>query len=523
MSDADSITTRMRVLTRDSAAASYVPPSGASAFLNVFRGSAKWSLTMPAPLAELLETHLFLGDGDEHGAIILAGIAKSVSGPRLLARDVVLAVDGVDYVPGQRGYRMLTAQFVSRVARRCRDERLVYLAVHNHGGTSRVEFSSDDYASHRRGYPALLDVVDGLPVGALVFAKNAVAGSLWISPDRQLPLIEARILGTQIRRLTPEPVPAPPGRPPAYDRQARLFGDRGQDLLHRTTVGIIGAGGIGSIIVELLARLGVGHFIIVDPDIISETNVPRIIGSTLRDAVAWLTRAGRPLWMRRVVGERLATSKVAHMRRLIRRANPRATVDAIRGDIVSESVARRLASCDYLFLAADSMQARLVVNALVHAYLIPGVQVGVKVPVDPASGDVGDVFCAARLVTPSSGCMWCNGLITPEGLQREAETAAERRAQRYVDDKEVVAPSVITLNAIAAAQAANDFLFSLTGLTNADAHSGYIMAWPRKRTVSRVSPRRDASCPHCSIGSTSLFARGDSADIHTRVSSDWRD
>jgi len=300
-----------------------------------------------------------------------------------------------------------------------------------------------------------------------------------------------------------------------YDRQARVFGDRGQDILRRTKVGIIGAGGIGSLIVEFLARLGVARFVIVDPDIITETNVPRITGSTLRHAASWFTTEGRPAWLRRI-GERLARTKVRHMRRLIRRAQPHAEIEAIRGNVLRDSVARRLCDCDYLVLAADSMQARLVFNAIVHAFLIPGVQVGVKVPVDASSGEVGEIFCAERLVTPSSGCLWCNGLITRAGLQRESETPAERRAQRYVDDEAVVAPSVITLNAIAAALAANDFMFAVTCLTRADASLGYTMAWPRKRGMSRVSPRRDPACPHCGSSLSSLLARGDAADLHTR-------
>ena len=61
-----------------------------------------------------------------------------------------------------------------------------------------------------------------------------------------------------------------------------------------------------------------------------------------------------------------------------------------------------------------------------------------------------------RPVNPSSGCLWCNGLITREGLQREATTPSERQQQRYVDEPTVVAPSVITLNATVASQATND-------------------------------------------------------------------
>ncbi len=56
--------------------------------------------------------------------------------------------------------------------------------MHCHGGTDEVGFSSDDLASHRRGYPALLDITDGGPVGALVLARNALAGDIWTRNGR---------------------------------------------------------------------------------------------------------------------------------------------------------------------------------------------------------------------------------------------------------------------------------------------------------------------------------------------------
>jgi len=473
------------------------------------------TLTVPGHLAERLQAHLFPGDGDEHGAVIQAGTARVTDGLRLLARDVVLARDGVDYVPGERGYRMLTARFVTEQATRCRDAGLAYLAVHNHGGTDHVAFSPDDLASHRRGYPALLDVLDGPPVGALVFARNAIAGRLWIGANRQLELNEARILGSCIKTLYPGPFDTPAPMDPAYDRQARLFGDRGQQILARLNVAVIGAGGSGSLVVEYLARLGVGRFVVVDPDRLDPTNVPRVTGSTHLDAMTFLREQGRPRWLQRV-GAALAAPKVRVMRRLIRRASRGAHVTAIMGDFVDDGVARAVLDCDYLVLAADSMQARLVFNAIVHAYLIPGVQIGAKVPVDPTTGEVGTVFTVSRPVSPSVGCLWCNGVITRGGLQREAETDAERRSQRYVDDPAVVSPSVITLNATAASQAANDFLFAMTGLVEATAQADYLRFIPRARELRYERPRRDPDCRHCGVGLTSLLGRGDAAILPTR-------
>ena len=71
-----------------------------------------WRLTIPSGLNQELQEHLFPGDGDEHGAVILAGTCESERGLRLVARELHLAKDGVDYVPGKRGYRMLKAEFI---------------------------------------------------------------------------------------------------------------------------------------------------------------------------------------------------------------------------------------------------------------------------------------------------------------------------------------------------------------------------------------------------------------------------
>ena len=135
-----------------------------------------WSLTIPPRLSTDLQEHLFRPDGDEHGAVILAGRADGPRGPRLLARDLVLAADGTDYVEGATGYRALKAEFVRDPALRARDEKLGYLPVHNHFGTTTVGFSGVDLASHERGYPARRKIT-GQVVGGLVFTPQAAAGT----------------------------------------------------------------------------------------------------------------------------------------------------------------------------------------------------------------------------------------------------------------------------------------------------------------------------------------------------------
>ena len=113
-----------------------------------------WRLTIPAGLYAELQRHLFPGDDDEHGAVLLAGTCESDRGLRLVARELHLAKDGVDYVPGKRGYRMLKAEFIQGRILRARDRRLAYLAIHNHGGTDAVGFSGTDMASPRTRVPS---------------------------------------------------------------------------------------------------------------------------------------------------------------------------------------------------------------------------------------------------------------------------------------------------------------------------------------------------------------------------------
>jgi hypothetical protein len=190
---------------------------------------------LPEQLYERLWAHLFPGDGDEHGAVLAAGVARGAR-DRLLVRHLFLARDGIEYLPGERGYRMLTAEFVRERIRFCRREQLAYLAVHCHGRGDSVGFSLDDLGSHERGYPAL-GQISGQIVAGIVVATDAVAGDLWLPDGSRAPLERALVVGPRRIELRPSPPPRPAKSDARYDRQARLFGDRGQELLGKLKLG----------------------------------------------------------------------------------------------------------------------------------------------------------------------------------------------------------------------------------------------------------------------------------------------
>ena len=117
------------------------------------------NISISAEHYDQLLSHLFPGDGDEHGAVLYAGVVKEEGTHlRLVVREVCRQ--------GWQGLRCGQNRLSS-----ARSElhpstdhalpgliRLAYLAVHNHDCDDRVGFSRIDMASHERGYPALSDI-----------------------------------------------------------------------------------------------------------------------------------------------------------------------------------------------------------------------------------------------------------------------------------------------------------------------------------------------------------------------------
>jgi molybdopterin/thiamine biosynthesis adenylyltransferase len=274
-----------------------------------------------------------------------------------------------------------------------------------------------------------------------------------------------------------------------------MFGEIGQELLAQSKVGIIGGGGAGSIENELAAHLGAGEIVIIDPDRLEPSNRSRVVGSRAEDCY-------------QVPGE----LKVNIAQRVARQANQDVRYAAIPDSVAFDDVAMKVRDCDFLLLAADSMQARLVFNALVHQYLIPGIQVGAKV-VPAEDGALRSAFSVVRWVTPDTGCLLCNGLIDPKQLALEAKDKAARKEQDYGSGQPN--PSVVTMNAVAAAHAVNDFMGAFLSLVRPDAETAYRRYDHLSHKVYLDEPRQDEACTECGHGDGSRLGMGDRVRLPT--------
>jgi hypothetical protein len=181
------------------------------------------------------------------------------------------------------------------------------------------------------------------------------------------------------------------------DRQSFL-GPDSEHVLRECTVGLVGLGGGGAHVVQQLAHLGVGGFVLVDPDKIDMTNTNRLVGGTLADAGA-------------------ETLKVTIAERVIRGVQPDARVVAVPDTWLAAMDALKV--CDVIVGAVDSYKERDQLERFSRRHLIPYLDIGMDVH---KLGKNGFLISGQVIMSmPGGPCLRCCGLVTEERLTLEAQ------------------------------------------------------------------------------------------------------
>ncbi|QXF11105.1 HesA/MoeB/ThiF family protein [Sphingopyxis terrae] len=175
-----------------------------------------------------------------------------------------------------------------------------------------------------------------------------------------------------------------------------FLGAHSDDELRITRVAIVGLGGGGSHIAQQLAHLGVGHFTLIDPDVIEASNLNRLVGGTQAD-----------------VDNR--TPKVDILARMIRSIRPDAIV--VTSQHRWQEADALLKDSHVLFGCIDGYQQRDFLETAARRFLLPYIDIGMDVT---AVGE-GHYAIAGQVILsrPGHPCMRCIGFLTPERLARE--------------------------------------------------------------------------------------------------------
>lgn len=177
-----------------------------------------------------------------------------------------------------------------------------------------------------------------------------------------------------------------------------FLGDKSEVLLNTATIGIVGLSGGGSHLAQQFAHIGIGRFVLVDPDRIDITNTTRLVGGTLQD-----------------VENNEQKTYIAN--RLIRSVQPHANVMQIPDKW--QNAADSLKFCDLIMGAVDSFIERDELERFARRHLIPYIDVGMDV--HNISEDGFLISGQVILSIPGSPCLRCCNLITDTKLKLEAE------------------------------------------------------------------------------------------------------
>jgi hypothetical protein len=423
-----------------------------------------------------------IGQAPNEGAgYILCGESRTAREVRLLATQIHY-VSPEDYLVKEPDRLSIRSQSYAAIAKLARRERMGVIFVHSHPRGAGTPSFADDLEE-----PLLSDFfssrLPGKLNGCMVIGQSPEASvRIWIDGSWRC-VDRIRVLGNRYRfldstlDLTDEPA--------IFERQVRAFGPALQSLLGRLHVGVVGVGGTGSAVAEMLARLGIGDISLFDHDPFELTNVTRVIGSTSQDVGTNKALLGQ----RHIEGLGLGTK-----------------VKAYQGSICHEKFARRLRECDIVFGCTDVEAPRAILVALALQYLVPVIDMGVKISSD--NGTIKSIDGRITTLLAGQPCLFCRQRISAKRIGEEGLPDNERRGlihEGYAEGLDTHDPAVISFTNAVASHAVTNMLLRLTGVIEEEFPTETILLFHFNKVLHPRAPVDNG----CICKRQDIWGRGD--------------
>ena len=158
-----------------------------------------------------------------------------------------------------------------------------------------------------------------------------------------------------------------------FSRTELLIGKDGLEKLKNSKIAVFGIGGVGSFVVEGLARSGIGNFVLIDNDTICLTNLNRQIHATTKT---------------------IGMYKVDAMKQRILDINPDANIENYKEFYLPESKIKILnKNIDYIVDAIDTVTTKVLLACQARDLEIPIISaMGTGNKLDPTRFEVTDIY-----------------------------------------------------------------------------------------------------------------------------------
>ena len=438
--------------------------------------SALVEIRIPDGLGPTLRAHVFASGPYEPVAFALASHATVDGRIVLLVRELIpLSADA--YEPTAQHGAKWRGRAMLGVLNAALARRLGVLIFHAHDQTGPVALSPDDWQSAAQLLPTFQSLIPDRPHGSVVLGKDRAAGTVLLpgTGECQDSAVRVQWIGNPLRCSEPSVRPRAATHSPdeTFHRQVLLIGGAGQASLEATTVAVVGLCGGGSHVVQQLAHLGVGEIIGIDPDQAEIHNRSRMIGLEVAD----------------VRERRLKTDVMA---RLVYRINPRVRFTPIPQAVPEPETLAALKRSRIIVGCVDSLHARADLQAIAWRYLIPYVDIGLRI--EQLGREHHDISIGGNVLTltPGQFCMWCVGFLSEAKLL--ADTGGQPRS--YLKNQRAEA-QVVSFNGVLASQAVNEVLNLLTGFASDKRDMGIKKFDGIAGTLMEWKVKQNPQCPIC--------------------------
>ena len=376
----------------------------------------------------------------ETGCILTFGGNGHLTNPSLLVTEVMMPGRG-DLSESCRDGLVFSAGFLRKALLRCRDRGFLgFLTVHTHPlSTEQVAFSQYDDEQDPRLMRNLYDLQPGGIFGSLVLGRDCIAGRTWTGDGLQPQGLDHLVVvgeTVQTISLRGDALTHTASGSEIFDRGLAITGTGALASLSQMRIGVVGLGGTGSLMVELLMRAGVAEIVAFDFDVAERSNLNRVLHLRESDV-----RAGR--------------QKTERFAEVIAGCELPTRLTVVRGgDIRDADVAVQLRECDLIVGCVDRDWPRMILSEVSYRYLIPVVDVGTEIGF--AGDQVQSLDSRVSLIGPGRPCLVCSGVVSRERVRLEGYSPAEQHrvlSMGYSADITLKAPAVMDLNMRAASMA----------------------------------------------------------------------
>lgn len=388
-----------------------------------------------------LKKHLFPGDGLEAVAVALCGRYNDEEKSILLIHEVV-------YLPYEQcsreiGFIKWPTSYIHHFLEKLTRSDMAILKIHCHPG-GYDKFSDIDDKSDTELFDSVFgwSISDNPHGSAVMLPDGSMFARVFLADGTNLPISKISVIGSQLTRVD---VLEPVKKDEFARRTIQAFGERTYGILKQMRIGVVGCSGTGSIVVEQLARLGTGELILIDPDLVEEKNVNRILHSTLQSA-----EQKQP--------------KVDLLEQAISRIGLNTQVVTFQANIYNSMPAlQALCKCDLIFGCMDSVDGRYLLNQLATYFLVPYIDMGVKLEAD-GQGGINKICGSVNFLKPGSSSLLSRKLYTIEDVKaagqfrKNEDEYNELAKNSYIKNINVSNPAVISVNMQIASHAINEFL-----------------------------------------------------------------